>query len=107
LDKATPTKRREALAALEGWTDCDDRDAITRTFTFKDFNQAFDFMNEIAKEAERMNHHPEWFNVYNRVEVTLTTHDAKGVTHKDFELAAFMNGIFGFISSDFGSSSLR
>lgn len=83
--------RARALAELAGWTDADGRDAITRTFQFKTFNQAFGFMTRAALKAEQMNHHPEWFNVYNRVEVTLATHDAGGVTELDAKLAAFMN----------------
>lgn len=87
-------ERRRALAAdLPGWEPVADRDAIRKTFQFKTFNQAFGFMSRVALKAERMDHHPEWFNVYNRVEVTLATHDAGGVTERDVELARFMNKI--------------
>jgi 4a-hydroxytetrahydrobiopterin dehydratase len=79
------------LAELHGWARLDDRDAIIKNFQFKTFNQAFGFMSRVAMMAEKMNHHPEWFNVYNRVEVTLSTHDAGGLTELDFKLAAFMN----------------
>ena len=81
----------EALKALPAWQAADGEDAITRTFKFADFNTAFAFMTRIAMMAEKLDHHPEWFNVYNRVEVTLTTHDAEGVTELDVRLAAFMD----------------
>lgn len=81
----------QALAALPEWTAVDGRDAIARTFMFKDFNAAFGFMTRVALVAERMDHHPEWFNVYNRVEVVLATHDAGGVTELDVRLAQFMD----------------
>ena len=80
-----------ALAQLDGWQAVDDRDAITKQFRFKDFNAAFGFMSRVALYAEKADHHPEWFNVYNRVEVTLSTHDAGGVTKKDVALARFMD----------------
>ena len=85
--------RADALIGLEGWSDTEDRDAIQKTFTFKSFNQAFSFMTRVAMEAEKTNHHPEWFNVYNRVDVTLSTHDAGGITEKDIKLAQFMEMI--------------
>lgn len=81
----------EALARLEGWRKHDTRDAITKEFRFKDFNAAFGFMARVAMYAEKADHHPEWWNVYNRVDVTLTTHDAGGVTDKDIALAHFMD----------------
>ena len=81
----------EVLAGLDGWTAAEGRGAIQRTYTFSNFNAAFGFMTRVALKAEAMNHHPEWFNVYDRVEVTLSTHDAGGVTGKDVELAAFMD----------------
>ncbi len=81
-----------ALAQLPGWSRAEgDREAIHRTFKFADFNIAFGFMTRVAIRAEQLDHHPEWFNVYNRVEVTLTTHDADGVTALDVALASFMN----------------
>lgn len=83
--------RRAALSDLSEWSEIDGRDAISRTFKFKNFNQAFGFMSRVAMKAEKMDHHPEWFNVYASVDVTLTTHDAGGVTALDIELAAFMD----------------
>ena len=85
--------RTEALIGLDGWSNAEDRDAIQKTFTFKSFNQAFSFMTRVAMEAEKANHHPEWFNVYNRVDVTLSTHDTGGITEKDIKLAQFMDMI--------------
>lgn len=85
--------RAEALIGLVGWADAEDRDAIQKTFTFRTFNQAFRFMTRVAMEAEKANHHPEWLNVYNRVDVTLSTHDAGGVTEKDIKLAQYMDAI--------------
>ena len=85
-----------ALAKLPGWSKLEgDRDAIQRTFRFKDFNQAFGFMTRVAIKADQLDHHPEWFNVYNRVDVTLATHDADGVTELDVTLASFMNEVAG------------
>jgi 4a-hydroxytetrahydrobiopterin dehydratase len=84
-------ERKAALATLEGWAESHDRDAINKTFTFKNFNQAFGFMTRTALLAEKMDHHPEWFNVYKRVDVTLATHDAGGVTELDIKLAKAMN----------------
>jgi 4a-hydroxytetrahydrobiopterin dehydratase len=88
-----PTKigAAEALKALCGWSAKEGRDAITKTFKFKDFNQAFGFMTRTAIMADKLDHHPEWFNVYNTVEVLLATHDADGVTELDVTLAKFMD----------------
>jgi len=81
-----------AIKALKGWKALgDERDAIQKSYKFADFKTAFAFMSGAALKAEQMDHHPEWFNVYNKVEVTLTTHDADGVTQKDLELAGFMD----------------
>lgn len=80
---------------MTDWTQATGRDAIEKTFRFTDFKQAFAFMTACAVRAEEMNHHPEWRNVYNTVEVTLTTHDAGGVTDKDRELARFMDQAAG------------
>lgn len=82
-----------ALARLPGWQAVGGREAITKRFNFADFNAAFGFMSKVALYAERHDHHPEWFNVYNRVIVTLSTHDAGGVTEKDVSLAQFMDTI--------------
>lgn len=87
----TGDDRAAALAELAEWREVEGRDAIARDFVFKTFNQAFGFMTRCALAAERMNHHPEWFNVYNRVEVTLSTHDAGGLTARDVELAKKMD----------------
>jgi 4a-hydroxytetrahydrobiopterin dehydratase len=94
-DKMTADQVTGALADLPGWAKVDGRDAIHRTFQFKTFNQAFGFMTRAALAAEKMDHHPEWFNVYNRVEVTLATHDAGGVTDLDIRLATFMDKAAG------------
>jgi 4a-hydroxytetrahydrobiopterin dehydratase len=85
-----------ALKELTGWAAKDGRDAIVKTFKFKDFNAAFGFMTRVALKADKLDHHPEWFNVYNKVEVLLSTHDAAdtkegGVTALDVELAKFMD----------------
>ena len=82
-----------ASVLLEGWEPQEDRDAICKTYEFLDFSKAFGFMARVAMKAEQMDHHPEWSNVYNRVEITLSTHDAGGVTNKDVELALFMDEI--------------
>ncbi|MCU0838244.1 MAG: 4a-hydroxytetrahydrobiopterin dehydratase [Rhodospirillales bacterium] len=95
MAKLSPDDRRAALAELSGWTEAGDRDAIGKTFRFEDFNAAFGFMARVALMAEKMDHHPEWFNVYNRVDVTLSTHDAGGVTSKDIALARFIDRISG------------
>lgn len=92
-EKLDPKTRAAELAALDGWEDADGRDAIQKSFRFKDFNEAFGFMTRVALMAEKMDHHPEWFNVYNRVEVTLATHSAGGVTALDIALARFMDGV--------------
>lgn len=89
--KLDETRRAEALAGLPGWAPVRGRDAIGKTFRFADFNAAFGWMSRVALMAERLDHHPEWRNVYNRVEVVLTTHDAGGVTGLDVELARFMD----------------
>ena len=85
-----------ALAKLSGWSKlAGDRDAIQKTYRFKDFNAAFGFMTRVALMADKLDHHPEWFNVYNRVDVTLATHDADGVTELDVQLATFMDEAAG------------
>lgn len=91
---ATKIGAQAALANLSGWTvKPGDRDAIEKSFKFADFKAAFGFMSSCALKAEQMDHHPEWFNVYNRVDVTLTTHDADGVTELDVALASFMDAL--------------
>lgn len=92
-EKLTGNARKTALARLGGWSEVSGRDAITKKFVFKDFNQAFGFMSRSALVAEKMDHHPEWFNVYKTVEVTLSTHDAGGLTERDVKLAEAMDRI--------------
>ena len=95
VDKLSGDARTEAFAELDGWTEDESRDAIGKTFEFKNFNEAFGFMTRVAMKAERMDHHPEWFNVYKKVVVTLATHDAGGISELDIELAKFMDKAAG------------
>ena len=94
IARLTDAEREAALASLPGWTLRADGLAITRTFVFKDFAEAFGFMARVAILAEKADHHPEWFNVYNRVEITLTTHDAGGLSQRDVALAGVIDGFF-------------
>jgi 4a-hydroxytetrahydrobiopterin dehydratase len=87
--------RKSALSRLKGWSEVGGRDAITKKFVFADFNQAFGFMTRAALVAEKLDHHPEWFNVYKTVEVTLSTHDAEGLTELDVKLAEAMDKLAG------------
>ena len=91
MKKLTPNERAAALKKLGQWKPVMGRDAITRKFEFANFSEAFAFMTRAALLAEKMDHHPEWFNVYNKVEVTLSTHDAGGVTQNDIDMAAAMD----------------
>ena len=84
-----------ALEQLSGWSAAEGRDAIVKTFKFKDFNAAWGFMTRVALAAEKLDHHPEWFNVYNRVEVLLATHDVDGVSELDVTLAKIMDAAAG------------
>ena len=93
IAKLTGAQRQTALSRLSGWTPVEGRDAIAKRFQFKDFNQAFGWMARIALVAEKMDHHPEWFNVYRTVDVTLSTHDAGGLTQRDIDLAKAMDSI--------------
>jgi 4a-hydroxytetrahydrobiopterin dehydratase len=93
--KLDDAARKELSRTLPGWRMADGRDAIQKTFKFADFNAAFGFMTRAALVAEKMNHHPEWFNVWNRVDVTLSTHDAGGLTSRDIKLAEAMDRIAG------------
>ena len=95
MQKLTGESRKAALAKLSGWKETEGRDAIKKTFTFRDFNQAFGFMTRAALVAEKLDHHPEWFNVYKTVEVTLSTHDAGGLTERDIKLAEAMDRLAG------------
>jgi 4a-hydroxytetrahydrobiopterin dehydratase len=92
MEKLAGEARAQALIGLDGWAEVDGRDAICKTFQFGDFKQAFAFMTQSALAAEQADHHPEWFNVYNRVDVTLATHDAGGLTQRDIDLATLMDG---------------
>jgi 4a-hydroxytetrahydrobiopterin dehydratase len=94
-ERLSAAERKAALQDVPGWVELEAREAIGRTFTFKDFNEAFGFMARVALVAEKRDHHPEWRNVYKTVEVVLTTHDAGGVTARDFDLAKAMNAIAG------------
>ena len=93
--KLSGEARKAALAKLKGWSDVNGRDAISKKFVFADFNQAFGFMTRAALVAEKLDHHPEWFNVYKTVEVTLSTHDAGGLTALDVTLAEAMDKLAG------------
>jgi 4a-hydroxytetrahydrobiopterin dehydratase len=95
VERLTAEARKAALKSLSGWTEVAGREAIARTFVFKDFNEAFGFMARAALVAEKNDHHPEWRNVYKTVEVVLATHDAAGVTARDIALAEAMNAIAG------------
>jgi 4a-hydroxytetrahydrobiopterin dehydratase len=90
VQKLAGETRKQALGKLTGWAEVQGRDAIAKTFVFKDFNEAFGFMSRVALEAEKADHHPEWKNVYKTVEVVLSTHDAGGLTVKDIALAEAM-----------------
>jgi 4a-hydroxytetrahydrobiopterin dehydratase len=93
--KLDSTTRKAALARLQGWSEVAGRDAIAKKFVFQNFNEAFGFMSRVALAAEKMDHHPEWSNVYKTVDVTLSTHDAGGVTELDVKLAEAMDKIAG------------
>ncbi|MCF6199257.1 MAG: 4a-hydroxytetrahydrobiopterin dehydratase [Hyphomicrobiaceae bacterium] len=89
--KLTQAEIEQELAKLTGWKKTEGREAISRSYTFKNFNEAFGWMTRVALIAEKMDHHPEWFNVWSKVEVTLATHDAGGLTSLDMKLAASMD----------------
>jgi 4a-hydroxytetrahydrobiopterin dehydratase len=93
--KLTGDARKSALGKLSGWSETPGRDAISKKFVFADFNAAFGFMTRAALVAQKLDHHPEWFNVYKTVEVTLSTHDAGGLTELDVKLAEAMNKLAG------------
>ncbi|MEJ1970689.1 MAG: 4a-hydroxytetrahydrobiopterin dehydratase [Rhizomicrobium sp.] len=92
MKKLDAEARAAALKKLSHWKSVEGRDAIARSFKFADFNAAFGFMTRVALLADKMDHHPEWSNVYNTVDVTLSTHDAGGVTQNDIDMAAAMDG---------------
>ena len=93
IARLSDAERDAALTELPGWTLRDDALAIQRSLRFADFNAAFGFMTRVAIEAEKADHHPEWFNVCNRVDITLTTHDAGGLSARDVALARFIDGL--------------
>ncbi len=93
VEKLTTDERESWLTALEDWTPCEDRDAIRREFAFDDFSAAWAFMNRVALLAEKHDHHPEWSNVYNRVDITLTTHDADGLSRRDVKMAKAIDAL--------------
>ena len=95
MTKLSGEARREALAGLPGWREAEGRDAIARTFKFKNFSEAFGFMARVALAAEKMDHHPDWTNVWNKVDVLLSTHSEGGVTEKDIKLARAMDRLSG------------
>ena len=94
-EKLNDTEREAGLAELEGWNLVDGRDAMSKTFTFRNFNEAFGWMSRVALAAEKMDHHPEWFNVYKTVEVTLSTHSVGGLSSLDIKLAKMMDKMAG------------
>jgi len=89
--KLTGKARSDALATLQGWSEVPGRDAIHKSFKFADFNQAWGFMTRVALAADKADHHPDWSNVYNKVEIVLSTHDAGGLSEKDVALARFID----------------
>jgi 4a-hydroxytetrahydrobiopterin dehydratase len=95
IEPLNETERAEALDGLAEWDYDEARDAITRTIVFSDFVEAFGFMTQVALMAEKADHHPEWKNVYNRVEILLTTHDAGGLSERDIELAEAIDAMLG------------
>jgi len=99
MDKLTATQAQTQLSSLPGWTFDEARGAIGRRYAFADFAQAFAFMTQVAMAAEKRDHHPEWTNVYNRVDIVLTTHDAGGLTGKDIELARVADAIYARFAS--------
>ncbi|TYC53691.1 4a-hydroxytetrahydrobiopterin dehydratase [Rhodobacterales bacterium] len=94
-ERLKPEDRAAGLKDLEGWHLCDDREAISKSFRFKDFREAFGFMTQVAITAEKMNHHPEWSNVYRSVDIVLSTHDVGGLSALDLKLASEIDGIAG------------
>lgn len=95
IQRLTDVERKTALAELQGWSMAEGRDAIARSFKFADFSEAFAFMTRVALAAEKMDHHPEWFNVYNRVDIVLSTHDAGGLSARDVALAKAIDALAG------------
>ncbi len=100
VEKLSAEARRRALAHLQGWNEVEGRDAIEKSYTFDSFDQAWGFMSRVALAAEKLDHHPEWFNVYNRVDITLSTHDCGGLSERDLALA----GVIDARASESGAS---
>ena len=98
VERLSHEARNAALARLPNWTLVEGRDAIARQFTFANFNAAFGFMTRVALVAEKMNHHPEWTNVWNRVDIVLTSHDVGGLTERDIRLAEAIDKIASQLS---------
>ncbi|GAB4365223.1 MAG: 4a-hydroxytetrahydrobiopterin dehydratase [Kiloniellaceae bacterium] len=94
-ERLSDQDRQQLAAGLPGWAPVEGRDAIKKTFQFKSFNEAWGFMSRVALAAEKLNHHPEWFNVYNRVEIVLTTHDCGGLSELDVKLAKRIDSYAG------------
>ncbi|MEX2616348.1 MAG: 4a-hydroxytetrahydrobiopterin dehydratase [Alphaproteobacteria bacterium] len=95
VERLTGAARDAALATLTGWTVAAGRDAIEKSFRFPDFNAAWGFMTRVALQAEKLDHHPEWSNVYGSVDITLTTHECGGLSERDIQLAAFIDRAAG------------
>ncbi len=95
VEKLSDAAREAFFEEFAGWRMAEDRDAVTKTFVFNDFIAAWGFMSRVAMYAEKADHHPEWFNVYNKVEITLTTHDADGLSDRDVHLARFIERTAG------------
>ncbi len=95
VEKLSGEARRRALGTLAGWSQAEGRDAIKKSFKFKDFAEAWGFMSRVALGAEKMDHHPEWCNVYNRVDITLSTHDCGGLSQRDVSLAELIEACAG------------
>jgi 4a-hydroxytetrahydrobiopterin dehydratase len=93
IPKLHGAARTEALQTLQGWAEVEGRDAIRKTYQFGTFGEAWGFMSQVALLAEKMDHHPEWFNVYSRVEIVLSTHDAGGLSERDIRLARAIDAI--------------
>uniref|UniRef100_A0A8C9NU73 Pterin-4-alpha-carbinolamine dehydratase n=1 Tax=Serinus canaria TaxID=9135 RepID=A0A8C9NU73_SERCA len=104
------TEEREQLLPnlrAVGWNEVEGRDAIFKEFHFKDFNRAFGFMTRVALQAEKLDHHPEWFNVYNKVHITLSTHDCGGLSERDINLASFIEQVHVLQESSYTSKSVQ
>ncbi|MEM7618799.1 MAG: 4a-hydroxytetrahydrobiopterin dehydratase [Pseudomonadota bacterium] len=93
IEKLTEDKLEQAINTLTGWACLEERSAIQKSYKFHNFNQAWGFMCQVALIAEKMDHHPEWFNVYNRVDITLTTHDADGISERDIKMAQAIDSL--------------